>query len=124
MTRDPVVEAVVDRVAEMLGSQIGLRAEPTVRGRLRRCIRDEAADRGLDLESYLATLAAHGNAFQSLLNRVTVQETSFFRHPQHFEVLARDILPDLPQPIRIWSAGCANGQEPYSLAMVLEARGL
>jgi chemotaxis protein methyltransferase CheR len=61
---------------------------------------------------------------QSLLNRVTVQETAFFRHPEHFEVLARDILPTLPQPVTIWSAGCANGQEAYSLAMLLEEQGI
>ena len=56
---------------------------------------------------------------QSLLNRVTVQETAFFRHPEHFEVMARDILPGTRRPVTIWSAGCANGQEAFSLAMVL-----
>ena len=61
---------------------------------------------------------------QGLLNRVTVQETAFFRHPEQFEVLARDVLPTLPRPVKIWSAGCANGQEPFSLAMLLEEQGI
>ena len=53
-----------------------------------------------------------------------MQETAFFRHPEQFEVLARDVLPTLPQPVKIWSAGCANGQEPFSLAMLLEEQGI
>jgi chemotaxis protein methyltransferase CheR len=61
---------------------------------------------------------------QSLVNRVTVQESGFFRHPDHFEVLAADILPALTPPVTIWSAGCANGQEAYSLVMVLEEQGI
>lgn len=117
-------EEIIDRVAELLRSQVGLRPETTLRGRLRRCIRDEAADQGLELEGYLQTLSIKGGPLQSLLNRITVQETGFFRHPEHFEALARDILPKLPQPIKIWSAGCANGQEAFSLAMLLEEQGI
>ena len=117
------LDAVVDQVTKLLNAQIGLRPEPTLRGRLRRCIRDEAAATGAELATYAGTLT-QPDALQSLLNRITVQETSFFRHPEHFEVLARDVLPQLPQPVTIWSAGCANGQEAYSLAMVLEEQGI
>jgi chemotaxis protein methyltransferase CheR len=124
MNRSPAGEAVVDRVAELLRLQIGLRPEPTLRGRLRRCIRDEATAHGQDVDAYLLTLLTGSDALQGLLNRVTVQETSFFRHPEHFQVLARDILPNLDQPITIWSAGCANGQEAFSLAMLLEEQGV
>jgi chemotaxis protein methyltransferase CheR len=117
------LDAVVDQVTKLLNAQIGLRPEPTLRGRLRRCIRDEAAATGAELTTYAGTLS-QPDALQRLLNRITVQETSFFRHPEHFEVLARDVLPHLSQPVTIWSAGCANGQEAYSLAMVLEEQGI
>jgi chemotaxis protein methyltransferase CheR len=117
------LDAVVDEVTKLLNAQIGLRPEPTLRGRLRRCIRDEAAAIGAELTTYAGTLT-QPDALQRLLNRITVQETSFFRHPEHFEVLARDVLPHLSQPVTIWSAGCANGQEAYSLAMVLEEQGI
>jgi chemotaxis protein methyltransferase CheR len=61
-----------------------------------------------------------------LVDRVTTHKTEFFREPAHFEVLVRRVLPALrpagavhPEPLRLWSAGCATGVEPYTLAMVL-----
>ena len=53
-----VTDGVVDRVADLLRSAVGLRQEPTLRARLRRCIRDEIADHGQDAESYLRALSA------------------------------------------------------------------
>ena len=120
MIDDPVVEAAVDRVAELLRQTIGFRAEASLRGRLRRCVRDEAAVHGEGVGVYVDRLTTRGGALQSLSDQVTVQETGFFRHPEHFTTLARDILPGLTRPVSIWSAGCANGQEAFSLAMVLE----
>jgi chemotaxis methyl-accepting protein methylase len=124
MITSQALETVVDRVSELLRERIGLRPDSTLRGRLHRAIRDEAAHHGRELTTYFDVLLADGAVLQSLLNRVTVQETAFFRHPEHFRVLARDILPALPQPVKIWSAGCANGQEAFSLAMLLEEQGI
>jgi chemotaxis protein methyltransferase CheR len=117
-------EAVVDKVAELLDLRIGLRTDPSLRARLRRCVCDEAATHGQGMETYLETLAKPGHALRRLVDRVTVQETAFFRHPEHFEILARDLLPALRQPVTIWSAACANGQEAFSLAMVLDEQGI
>lgn len=122
---DPLhLDAVIDRVAELLYRRIGLRPDRSLRGRLHRAVRDEASRHGVEPTSYVDRLAADGEALQGLMNRVTVQETGFFRHPEQFEALARDVLPDLPRPVRLWSAACANGQEAYSLAMVLEEQGI
>jgi chemotaxis methyl-accepting protein methylase len=117
-------DAVIESVAEILLHRIGLRPDPTLRGRLQRAIRDEMVHHAQDPATYLDRVAAGGDALQGLLNRITVQETAFFRHPEHFEVLARDVLPTLPRPVKIWSAGCANGQEAYSLAMLLEEQDI
>lgn len=60
-----------------------------------------------------------------LVNELTIGETYFFRQPEHFAFLRSTILPDLLErnavgrQIRIWSAGCATGAEPYSLAILL-----
>ncbi len=124
MTSEVALETAVDEVGELLDARIGLRPQSTLRGRLRRSIRDEATASGDDLEGYVERLPTSGGLMQSLVNRVTVQESGFFRHPDHFEVLAADILPALTAPVTIWSAGCANGQEAYSLVMLLEEQGI
>jgi chemotaxis methyl-accepting protein methylase len=118
------LESAVDRVGSLLDAKIGLRPQSTLRGRLRRCIRDEIQVRDQDLDSYIEVLTNSKATLQSLVNRVTVQESGFFRHPDHFQVLADDVLPMIGRPVNIWSAGCANGQEAYSLAMLLQEQGV
>lgn len=120
MSAGHVVETVVDTVAELLNLRIGLRPDPTLRGRLRRAIREEASRHGQDPGAYVESLVTDGGVLQSLMNQVTVHETGFFRHPEQFDVLARDVLPGIAPPVRIWSAACSNGQEAYSLAILLE----
>ena len=62
-----------------------------------------------------------------MIDCITTNETRFFREPRHFEVLATQIFPQWRQQaaaglrsthVRIWSAGCSTGEEPYSLAML------
>ena len=66
-----------------------------------------------------------GAELQELTNAMTTNLTSFFREDYHFEQLAAEALPYLAKSraamrrVRIWSAGCSTGEEPYSIAMVL-----
>lgn len=64
----------------------------------------------------------------AMFDAICTNETAFFREPRHFEVLCTDFIPRWqvaatagirPKSIRIWSAACSTGEEPYSLAMVL-----
>jgi chemotaxis protein methyltransferase CheR len=60
-----------------------------------------------------------------LLDALTTNFTSFLREPTHFEFLRKSILPDLNGPIRIWSAGCSSGEEPFTIAFsLLEELGM
>jgi chemotaxis methyl-accepting protein methylase len=123
---DPVggteAERAIDRAIELIDARIGMRPDRAFRNRLGRCITNGAAVRTLTVHDYVESLATDTVALQELLNHVTVQETAFFRHPAQFDVLVRDVLPGLVPPVTIWCAATANGQEAYSLAMVLEER--
>lgn len=63
--------------------------------------------------------------FTEFINAVTTNLTSFFREKHHFEYLKNTIIPDVlkknkeKKTIRVWSAGCSTGEEPYSIAMTL-----
>ena len=57
--------------------------------------------------------------FQIMINLITTNETSFFREKNHFDYLKTILSFNKSEPLRIWSAACSNGAEPYSIAMLL-----
>jgi two-component system, chemotaxis family, CheB/CheR fusion protein len=84
-----------------------------------------------DYAEYLDYLELHGEEFTALFNTILINVTGFFRDPEAWEFLRGHVLPELlagkgpNEPIRVWSAGCASGQEAYTLAMLLaELMGL
>jgi chemotaxis protein methyltransferase CheR len=109
--------------ARLLAERTGMEVTRGLHERLAACLDRAARAGGLTPAGYVAGLAADPGAFQRLLDCVTVQESGFFRHPEQFAVLAHEVLPALAGPVVVWSAGCANGQEAYSLAMELAASG-
>ncbi|HOT93406.1 MAG TPA: CheR family methyltransferase [Anaerolineae bacterium] len=87
-----------------------------------------AASPAADLNEYyrlLTELPDGGLEMERLVNAVTVNETYFFRDAAQFDALASTVLPELIEQrrmlrtLRIWSAGCSSGEEPYSIAMLL-----
>lgn len=95
---------------------------------LRQRIARRMRDLGLqDYEDYLQqlTFSHQDREFLKLMAELTVNETSFFREPRELEALQGSIVPKLlatrspGEPIRLWSAGCSTGEEPYSVAMLL-----
>jgi chemotaxis methyl-accepting protein methylase len=111
-----------ERVAELLAREVGLRSDGSTRGRLQQCVADVAQAAGVSTADLVERLPVDAAAMQALLDAVTVQETSFFRDQAQLQALA-EIVPSLPDPLVVWSAGCSNGQEPYSIAMVLAESG-
>jgi chemotaxis protein methyltransferase CheR len=82
-----------------------------------------------DLEKFYQSIIAditNSSALQALIERLTIGETSFMRIQPHFEALEKYILPEIierkkdERKIRVWSAGCASGEEPYSLAILFK----
>ncbi len=110
-------------VADLLGRLAGFRFETTMASRLDRCLRERASALGETEDAYVARLRVDPEARQQLLDRLTVQETSFFRDPGQLEAFRDHVLAGLPPSSTVWSAGCATGQEPYTLAMLFVEGG-
>ncbi|HKF40692.1 MAG TPA: protein-glutamate O-methyltransferase CheR [Candidatus Acidoferrum sp.] len=91
-------------------------------------VREHVASRKLAHGTDLLRLILNSNVeYDALLQRLLTQETSFFRYPAAFEALEKKVLPELhmkkfwesPRSLRVWSAGCATGEEAFSIAMTV-----
>jgi chemotaxis protein methyltransferase CheR len=107
------------------GIELGEHKKEMIYSRIVRRIR---ALRLQDFQSYLQYLSDYeGAELTPFINAITTNLTSFFREKHHFDFLKSDVLSDLikdtkaSQRIRIWSAGCSTGEEPYSIAMTMNA---
>jgi len=120
-------KAAFRRIAALAMREAGLSIAESkadmVRTRLARRLR---ALQLVDFDDYCSHVeSAEGQIELGLMiSALTTNVSHFFREKHHFELLKTQILPELArrpgaEPIRIWSAGCANGQEPYSIAMTL-----
>jgi chemotaxis protein methyltransferase CheR len=99
-------------------------------GDLARILAERMGEIGIaDCSGYLDRLQSPGQGkveMDALIAELTIGETYFFRHKEQFDALRDLILPDviernrLTRRLRIWSAGCATGPEPYSVAIMLE----
>lgn len=122
---------VMDEIVRFLCQRTGMAYLARHRDTTESAVRQAMAELGiLDLEHYRARVATDARAFEALIDRLTVRETYFFRDPQHFRFLRDTALPALRQArppdhvLTLWSAGCATGEEPYSLAILLDEMGL
>jgi chemotaxis protein methyltransferase CheR len=77
---------------------------------------------------YVERLRVDGERFSELVDRLVIGETYFFREPQQIEELRNRVIPDLGTSrqgkLCVWSAGCASGEEPYSLSILFAEAGL
>ena len=113
--------AIAAMVREHSGIVLTSSKRDLVYSRLRRRLR------ALHLTSfadYRARLVGEAGAAElvRMINAITTNLTGFFREPHHFDYLAQQMIPALPtgwQRLRIWSAGCSSGEEPYTIAMTL-----
>ena len=116
------------RLAELIHGYSGIKMPPgkqtMLEGRLRRRMRLHALD---TLDAYCEHLFDHDGLdgeLVALIDAVTTNKTEFFREPMHFDFVATQVLPALGKagrrPVKVWSAACSIGAEPYTLAMVLE----
>lgn len=119
------------QLSELLAARMGLHFPARCLGDLARGVAAAASSFGMpDADScarWLLSASLTKGQIETLANHLTVGETYFFRDECSFEALERHVLPPLireceqaGRPLRIWSAGCCTGEEPYSIAMLLD----
>lgn len=123
----PFSEREFDKIASQLRAVAGIdmprSKEPLVYSRLAKRIRQLGLKSFADYVKLVEDPGSH--EIEHMLVALTTNVTRFFREPHHFEDLKRRILPDLVTRlksrgrVRIWSAGCSSGQEPYSIALTV-----
>lgn len=120
------------RFRDFIHAVSGIYMEDTKQDSLRISLVTRATRLGLSsFAEYYSVLERDEHELNELLNLVTINETSFFRFPQQFEALRTRVLPEIMagkpesnRTIRVWSAGCSTGEEPYSIAMTLIDSGI
>jgi chemotaxis protein methyltransferase CheR len=123
---DGEFELIAKMVYEACGIVLGSHKREMVYSRLARRIRV------LNLSSfaeYINYLEDHKREeFSHFINAITTNLTSFFREPYHFDFLRETLIPQIlernrnTKRVRIWSAGCSTGEEPYTIAMTIADR--
>lgn len=110
---------ISDLVYRICGINLKQGKEALVRARLMKRLRSVGVER---VEDYLALIDSDQGAAEMacLIDVMTTNKTSFFREIEHFHFLREQVLPGWTESrVRLWSAACSSGEEPYSLGMLL-----
>lgn len=122
--RSKELTSVLDQIHKVTGFDVQQYRASTLKRRLERRLH---ATKSKNYKEYLAFLKKDSSECYKFLDAFTINVTEFFRDKRVFLTLEREILPYMLEEIssknrkrmRIWSIGCARGQEPYSLAIIL-----
>ncbi|MBX2863994.1 MAG: PAS domain-containing protein [Leptolyngbyaceae cyanobacterium MAG.088] len=119
---DQIFEALLDFLRQTRGFDFTGYKRSTLQRRVTKQMHTHTIDTFSD---YLDYLEVHPEEFTALFNTILINVTSFFRDQPAWDYLWHDVLPGIlrakapDDPIRLWSAGCASGEEAYTLAMIL-----
>ncbi len=123
--------AEFERLSAFIHAELGIKmpsAKKTLlEARLQKRLKTLSMRSFTDYCEYLFSQEGAREELIQMIDLVTTNKTDFFREAHHFEYLADSVLPELvsgrgagvKRPLRVWSAGCSSGEEPYTIAMVL-----
>lgn len=125
-----ISEGRLSQLSEFIAARMGLHFPPERWGDLERNIAPAAREFGFaDTDAFIrwvVTSTLNTEQLEILTSQLTVNETYFWREPEVFNALVEKILPEIinrkagtEKRLRIWSAGCSTGEEPYSIAIAL-----
>ena len=116
------------RVSHYIYNELGIKMPPEkqvmLQSRLLKRLSELKFNSFKEYLDFVFSKASKDHELIKMIDLVTTNKTDFFREPGHFEFLSDKVLPGLiesrkKRKIKIWSAGCSSGEEPYTLAMVL-----
>jgi chemotaxis protein methyltransferase CheR len=120
-------QRLASHIQQVTGIKMPLSKRSFVEGRLRKHFSSLGYSNLTDYANFLFNEGAMVHEEPFIIDALTTNKTDFFRETHHFQFLIKQALPQLIQngcgikrPLRIWSAGCSNGAEPYTLAMTCE----
>lgn len=130
MRADGLSEALCQRLSALIAQNIGLHFPPERYTELQRGIAAAAEELGYQhvphYADWLLATPLSRQQLHALASHLTIGETYFFRERKTFDALAQRVLPELlhrrrgHQRLRLWSAACCTGEEPYSLAILVQ----
>ncbi|NVN93144.1 MAG: protein-glutamate O-methyltransferase [Desulfuromonadales bacterium] len=114
-------------IYDSVGIKMPLAKKTMLEARLHKRLKALNMDSFEEYSDFVFSHQGHESELIHLIDVVTTNKTDFFREPAHFDFLVKTALPRilsgrrdmLREPLRIWSAGCSSGEEPYTMAMVL-----
>ena len=112
------------QASKILGLDLGSYKSKRVERRVESLMRRKGLN---DFEACLQKLKTDGVFRADFLNHFTINTSEYFRNPQNFEYIQKDLFPKLfagGGKVKIWSAPCSNGCEPYSLAIIIDELGI
>lgn len=124
---DPVEDIEIDLFVEAVWRRYRYDFRGYARASLQRRLQRAQASFGCDSLSQLQHVLLHDRAsLPALLGHLTIQVSEMFRDPHYFAALRNEVIPHLATwpSIKVWIAGCANGEEFYSLAILFREAGL
>lgn len=118
-----------DKLSRFIYKESGIKMPPAKRvmlqSRLQKRLRELNMTSFKEYIEYVFSKEGLNNEIIHMLDVVSTNKTDFFREPVHFDFLIQTVLPEFisdrskPRTIKVWSAGCSSGEEPYTLAIVL-----
>lgn len=124
-----------NRFSSFIYDEVGIKMPPAKKTMLEARLQKRLKALGIrtfeEYADYVFSSAGQGEELVHLIDVITTNKTDFFREPGHFDYLVKTAIPSMiddreagfRSPLKVWSAGCSTGEEPYTLAMVLSEFG-
>ena len=123
-----LTDADFEQYRALIYAESGITFTPTNRSILESRLKERLREKGIDsTKTYFAEISKNREELKEFLDIITTNLTRFFRNQAHFDALEKFVVPELINTIkkgnsgilRIWSAGCSTGEEPYTIAMLM-----